>query len=291
MLRYFLATGAAIAVAAAVAYGSLLALSKECSTDIAPPKVVNQRSPTNGAGAARPGIPAASLPLESPDKDQTKVSAAEWTHRFVCGIQAGEFAIAAIGFFLALLAGLLLRAIHHVWIAMRDNARARNRETEIIRRAYLSIYPLGIDPFDAAAYAEGHIGIRNVGHLPARKVRWFIEVTPSSDGKRVHFPFGPLTGNNVVHATSEMRQCGRVAISRQEFQNFAENNLWIYVWGTVRYDDGFGNDRYSNFCHRYDTKGFTSRTPTLSFEQTSQLGRATIAAEAATYHQSGNEAD
>jgi hypothetical protein len=98
------------------------------------------------------------------------------------------------------------------------------------------------------------VGIRNVGHLPARKVRWFIDVTTSSDSRRTHFPIGQLSGNNVIHSGLEMRQWGRTAISRQEFQNFQENNIWVYVWGSIHYDDGFGNERHTNFCHRYDAR-------------------------------------
>ena len=30
----------------------------------------------------------------------------------------------------------------------------------------------------------------------------------------------------------------------------------LFVWGMVTYDDGFGNRRYTKFCHRYYTKPF-----------------------------------
>lgn len=293
MLRYLLATAVALAIAGAAAYGSLTALSRECASDVVRPSpVLGQRNPAAGdVNRSRPESRAGS-PAASPETSgERKPTPAEWWHRFVCGIHAGEFVVAASAVFIGLLALLLLGAIHQLWLALRDTARAQKRDSEIVQRAYLSVYPLGINPFDASSYAEGHIGIRNVGHLPAQKVRWFIAVTPSSDNRRAHFPIGAFSGSNVVHATSEMRQWGRAPISPQEFQNFLQNNLWIYVWGVIHYDDGFGNERHTNFCHRYDARGFSPSASGLSFEQALQLGRATISPEGAVYHQHGNEAD
>ena len=88
-----------------------------------------------------------------------------------------------------------------------------------------------------------------------------------------------------------MRQWGRAAISPQEFQNFQANNVWVYVWGAIHYDDGFGNERHTNFCHRYDARGFSPSVSGMSSEQTQQLGRAGVSIEGAIYHQYGNDAD
>ena len=175
---------------------------------------------------------------------------------------------------LAIFAGLLWWGIHQ----LQDAMRSQKRDSEIIQRAYLSAYPLGIDPFDAAAYAESHVGIRNVGHLPARKVRWFIDVTTSSDSRRT---IGQLSGNNVIHSGLEMRQWGRTAISRQEFQNFLEYYICAYAWGAIHHDDGFGNERHTNFCHRYDARGVSPSVSGISSQQTLQLGRAAISTEGA----------
>ncbi len=225
------------------------------------------------------------------NKCSSRGATADWVHNFVCDVRASEFVIAAFSVFLALLAGLLVGIVHQLWMATRRNAQAQKRDTEIIQRAYLSAHPLGVSPFDAAAYAEGHVGIRNTGRLPARKVRWFIDVATSSDGRRTHFPLGELSGNNVVHGGAEMRQGGRAAISRQEFQNFHENSVWVYVWGTIRYDDGFGNERHIDFCHRYDSSGFSPRGAGITPQQALQLGRAALSPDGATYHQHGNDAD
>ena len=47
---------------------------------------------------------------------------------------------------------------------------------------------------------------------------------------------------------------GNDPLGRQFFTEKLENAL--FVWGMVTYDDGFGNRRYTKFCHRYYTKPF-----------------------------------
>jgi hypothetical protein len=275
------------------------------------PKFLSQSDPNTTNNKTTPGklgtnsqaqsrSPAASVELQitNQDKIEGKLyletwqgTQAAWMHKFACDIRVGEFVIAIFSVFLAVFAGLLWGGIHQLQGTIRESVNSQKRDSEIIQRAYLSAYPLGVDPFDAAAYAEGHVGIRNVGHLPARKVRWFIDVTTSSDSRRTHFPIGQLSGSNVIHSGSEMRQWGRTAISPQEFQNFQGNNIWVYVWGAIHYDDGFGNERHTNFCHRYDARGFSPGVSGISSQQISQLGRATITTDGAIDHQHGNGAD
>jgi hypothetical protein len=314
MLKYLVAASTALVIAALVSYAVLVKMGNECSSGDALPKFLSRSNPNTPSNKAekpnpeKPGTdlqaqsksPAASFELQitNQDKIEGKLyvetwegTKSAWLHKFVCDIRAGEFVIAIFSVLLAIFAGLLWGGIHQLHGAIRESARSQKRDSEIIQRAYLSAYPLGVDPFDAASYAEGHVGIRNVGHLPARKVRWFIDVTTSSDSRRTHFPIGQLSGNNVIHSGSETRQWGRTAISRQEFQNFQENNIWVYVWGAIHYDDGFGNERHTNFCHRYDARGFSPGVSGMSSQQTLQLGRAAISTESAIDHQHGNGAD
>jgi len=310
MLKYLAAATTALVIAALVSYAVLVTMGNECSSGNALPKFLGQsdpNTPNSKAEKPNPGKPGTNLPAQSKSPaasfelqitSQDKIegqlyvetwqgSKAAWLHKFVCDIRAGEFVIAICSVLLAIFAGLLWWGIHQ----LQDTMRAQKRNSEITQRAYLNVTPLGIDPFDAAANAESHVAIRNVGHLPARKVRWFIDVTTSSDSRRTHFPIGPLSGNNVIHAGLEMQQWGRTAISRQEFQNFQENNIWVYVWGAIHYDDGFGNERHTNFCHRYDARGFMPSVSGISSQQTLQLGRAAISTAGAVYHQHGNGAD
>jgi hypothetical protein len=310
MPKYFAAASIAVVIAALVIFAALVAMGSQCSSTGALPNLLGQSSPNASTGKTdkpitekqgsdprtRSKSPSASFELQmsDPDKMEGKLylenwegDRTAWVSRFVCNIGIGEFVIAVFTVILAVFAGLLWAGVHQ----LQDAVRAQKRDSEAIQRAYLSAHPLGVDPFNAAAYAEGRVGIRNVGRLPARKVRWFVDVTTSSDGRRVHFPIGQLSGNNVIQSGLEMSQAARIAISRQEFQNFQENGLWVYVWGAIHYDDGFGNERHTNFCHRYDTHGFSANVSGLSSQQTLQLGRAAISSESAVYHQHGNDAD
>ena len=312
MLKYLAAAVTAVVLAAMLTYAAFTALSRECSLGDALPKAASPSAPNLSGGAAeKPGQPAAAprAPSKAPmasfdikiseqDRMQGTIffeswqgSKAEWTRKFLCDVKAGDFVTAIFSVLLVVFAGLLLGAIHQLWLATRQNGRAQRSDTEIVQRAYLSAYPMGINPLDAASYAEGHVEFRNAGRLPARKVRWFIDVATSSDGRRTHFPMGQLSGNNVIHPGSEMKQWGRTAVSRQEFENFQQDHLWIYVWGTVLYDDGFGNERHTNFCHRYDARGFAFTVAGITSQQALQLGRAAVSTEGAIYHQYGNDAD
>lgn len=262
MLRYFLVASMSFLLAAVLTIGVLLALGHSCAVGGVFPKAF-----------------------------QIPVLETEWARRFFCETKAGEAAIAIFAFFLVGFAALLWASTHRLWVALRDIAQAQRRDVEITQRAYVTAYPAGVIPFDSAANANGHVGFRNVGRVPARKVRWYIEVGASADVRRAHFPVRQLSGNAVIPASSEMQQWGSTAVSPQEFNNFQANTLWVYVWGSVHYDDGFGNERHTDFCHRYDARGFAFTVPGISSAQAMQLGKAMISSDGAVYHQYGNDAD
>jgi hypothetical protein len=58
----------------------------------------------------------------------------------------------------------------------------------------------------------------------------------------------------------------------------AINNSILYVWGIVRYDDGFTKGRFTRYCHRYNFSGLTKGTYSFSPERY-------------RYHHHGNEID
>ena len=57
---------------------------------------------------------------------------------------------------------------------------------------------------------------------------------------------------------------------------------FIYVWGQLRYDDGFGERRFTNYCHRYN------RETLRQLKGSTQHG---IPAIYARFHESCNDAD
>ena len=56
---------------------------------------------------------------------------------------------------------------------------------------------------------------------------------------------------------------------------------YLYAWGRVTYVDGFGNERFTNFCHRYNT----------AVRQTATGGGYLIRKEDGRHHEHGNDAN
>jgi hypothetical protein len=116
----------------------------------------------------------------------------------------------------------------------------------------LSAEPRGVSTFLAPDDTSpgdrvvGHVGFRNVGRLPARNVQWFLDMEYSADGERSEFKIGELTGAGNIVGPGTMMTQGSPNIPRETVGGY------YYVWGKVIYDDGFGVERYTTFCHRYN---------------------------------------
>jgi hypothetical protein len=112
-----------------------------------------------------------------------------------------------------------------------------------------------------------------VGNLPARNVRWYGThgAYPETDGK--NFPVEePGEGKIVLPPGAYSNQrVGTVFTDKLQNSHF--------VWGIVTYDDGFGKQRFTRFCHVYGTKNIIGK-----------LG-VSLRPQAAEFHEYGNDAD
>jgi hypothetical protein len=116
-----------------------------------------------------------------------------------------------------------------------------------------------------------------VGHSPASDFKWIIqELNPSDNGDWIPPPISDrdLRPSGVLPIDTTFKR-GSKALEG------VPPNEFIYVWGRVTYLDGFGNRRFTNFCHRYNT----------AVKTTAAGGRYVISEEDARYHDYGNEAD
>ena len=163
-------------------------------------------------------------------------------------------------------------------IVLARVARKQQAITEVLERAYVSVEPLGI-----ACRKDGpwfaNVGFKNAGRLPARDVRWEIHIerfcydedwngfTWSADKRK-----GPVIppGTTVRRASKTFHVDTRYSSDR-----------FMYVWGEVTYTDGFGCERSTKFCHRYNSAAIRSH-PTK--------GGMHIPRKDARYHDHGNEA-
>jgi hypothetical protein len=151
-------------------------------------------------------------------------------------------------------------------------------DTRILQRAYLTIEPRGIHLVRDGDAVLGHIGIKNVGKLPAQNVSWRVRMILTADGGLKSFPIQDEEDGRIVLVPNAIARQG--SQDRVPLQNitdrFNSGTGWLYVWGIVRYDDGFGKRRYTRFCHRYNCRA---------------QAVGAIAASGARYHAHGNYAD
>jgi hypothetical protein len=117
-----------------------------------------------------------------------------------------------------------------------------------------------------------------VGHLPAKNVRWFISIKPANGSNENQFPIGKHAGDNFLPRGVEMIE-GSESISSRDILSALPTNLYFYVWGEIKYNDGFAPDRWMKFCHRYSWHSF------------SDVGGRGLHVEAgeARYHEYGND--
>src|SRR5262249_20448349 len=161
-----------------------------------------------------------------------------------------------------------------LWIVTWRGIRTQSKDTRILQRAYVSVDPGGLTAHrDRDDRLHTTVIFRNVGHLPAQNVRWYgtFGGWPETDGK--NFPVKEPGDGKIVlpPGTSSTQRVGTV------FTNKLQNSL--FVWGIVKYDDGFGKQRCTRFCHVYDTKNIIN-----------QLG-VTLPAENAEFAEYGNDAN
>lgn len=168
-----------------------------------------------------------------------------------------------------------------LWIVTGRGVRRQAEDTRILQRAYLAARLGGIHPFVGGPEGQhnivGHVDFENAGNLPARGVTWFIDLRLSTSSEEKHFPIddSAFFGNNVIPPRSVMRQG-----TRSEQWSQPEPPQYAYVWGEIRYDDGFGVGRFTKFCHRYNRVNFRK----------GDRGHG-VPAEDGRYHEFGNDAD
>jgi len=123
-----------------------------------------------------------------------------WLKKYYCETKATDR-------YLALATVVLAVSTIGLWIVSVCAGRRQSRETQILQRAYLSVEPVGIEPWvpfgsniSSGEVVVCHCGIHNKGNLPARDVRWHIDMRFCSkdDLKNEDFPIGNYVGEGIV---------------------------------------------------------------------------------------------
>ena len=164
-------------------------------------------------------------------------------------------------------------------------ARTAKKDTRILQRAYIAVEPQGIHLMSNGSDLIGHIGMKNAGHLPARKVGWFINIKHSSNGEEpeTFFKLESEKGNIVVAPGTVATRGSPTSVLVADLPARSETELpaYLYVWGSVHYDNGFRRICTTKFCHRYNWKS----------RGRGHIDKYEIAAAYARYHEHGNDAD
>jgi hypothetical protein len=134
-----------------------------------------------------------------------------------------------------------------------------------------------------AEFRDRLFSFDNVGHLPARRVKWFIERMFSDERWFNEFPIKDdrFEGNIVIAPGTRVKKGGHQIDTDAVMAAIRRPGAcWLYVWGRVLYDDGFGNDRFTDFSFRYNMAAYMGAGD-----------RPGIAEEDGRYHVYGNDAD
>jgi hypothetical protein len=201
-----------------------------------------------------------------------------------------DWFVAAFTLVLAVVTSLLVRSTNRLWEATKNAAERQEADTRILQRAYIAVEPLGINLMLNGHDLIGNLAIQNSGHLPASRVAWTIHQKVSINGEDEEFPLGNYSGNIVIVPGARSLRSSDKQSTIQEAQLLAgdshqddrarETPTYIFVWGGVRYDDGFGQMRTTTFCHRYNWQ-IRGKETTSGYE---------IAARFARIHEFGNNA-
>jgi hypothetical protein len=201
--------------------------------------------------------------------------AAPFFHRDVeiASVKLSDWLLVLFNLFLVVFTGLLWWSTQALWRVTREIGERQSLDTRVLQRAYISTK--GNDVRQIENDLVGHVLIRNVGRLPATNIRWTIDMTASNDGDwrppAIHE--GTLQPAGVLAIDGEVVRGGPGRpISTEQY--------W-YLWGLITYDDGFGEQRRTAFCHRYNT----------AIRQMRAGGGYLLTGKSSRQHEYGNEAN
>ena len=84
-----------------------------------------------------------------------------------------------------------------------------HKDTRILQRAYIAVEPQGVYLMLNGNDLIGHVGIKNAGHLPARKLNWIVNIKYSLSGDEPETFFPPEKGEgNIVVAPGTLATQG-----------------------------------------------------------------------------------
>jgi hypothetical protein len=194
-----------------------------------------------------------------------------WPQTYYCDLRITDVYIVLFSGLLVIVTGGL------VWVGIQQY-----RDTRILQRAYVGVNPSGIET-DTFGQLIGHVVFENAGHLPARDFYWGIKIDSANIGDWLpgKLIIADLEGVAVLPVGAKWKMGSGACDPRPR-----ERWEYAYVWGRVEYTDGFGQRRFTNFCHRYPwaKRGWSGGAEGVIREEWVDVDHA-------RFHKFGNDAD
>jgi hypothetical protein len=193
----------------ALILASFLPMGAECAWPQSFPLVQEQQADSNSDRAS-----------EQSNSDKTQEAENNGGEGFVAWMNANN------GFVSGVLAFLVMAFTGVLAIV----ARHQHRDARIVNRAHLAIAPLGIEHLATAAPLT--IEVRNVGHLPAKDVTWFIHHKVNPDGQDKDFPIDEsrFYGDRfVIHPGNSMKRSHNCNVGEEAAQKLrGDKQRWFF---------------------------------------------------------------
>jgi hypothetical protein len=223
---------------------------------------------------------------DASDSLQSQRDMDAWAGRMFA-VGAGELVITFLG---VVLVGLTLSATSRAANAAEATLTEIKGNARKELRAYLSVEPDGINAFITSGEKRciGHVMIRNVGKLPAKNVFALVDVTLNNSRD-----FSPslIPDNHSIERSIQPDAYMRQGSKHQPpVGEVRRSEIYSFVWGTVWYDDGYGERRYTRFCHRYHGASHSpDENQDIGGLQTPVTPPTIIKSDKARYHEHGND--
>lgn len=140
-----------------------------------------------------------------------------------------------------------------LWTVTWLTGRRQSKELRIVQRAYVSVLPGGIERYaDGSYHYACNVIFHNAGNLPARNVSWSVNKMMSQNRAEEPPTISHTAGSIVIPPRGDVTKGDGKGLAQDEILTNLENGKqWLYIYGLVRYHDGFSTDRWTHFCHRY----------------------------------------
>jgi hypothetical protein len=148
--------------------------------------------------------------------------------------------------------------------ANKNTAKSIDQERENAQRelrAYIRVLPAGINKTEIRDRVIAHVVIENVGRMIAKEVTAAVRMEIRRGKIQSVFKYGANLTRTIgsIIPGVEVPMGSYETIHLKELPKVGANSAlesslreYLYVWGEIKYKDGFDESRWTTFCFRYD---------------------------------------